>query len=210
MVEYLLTNRVINDPSDVALLLRSVKLEHSKPFINTLYNKNIKAFCPRAKAYFENEEIKLLIACYALIFEFVGNDLDNYSHKEIINEGIQLLGNYASKPLANYIRLMNEKINALKDKESLDELPSDIPYQLFAYAPFSDYLKDENAARNLSQFSSLINSFMTYYHIPLISAKNKTTLKYSLFNSFSIFYSIPDRMNLRMRTILFQRDMFRS
>jgi hypothetical protein len=61
-----------------------------------------------------------------LIFEFVGNDLDNYSHKEIINEGIQLLGNYASKPLANYIRLMNEKINALKDKESLDELKKEI------------------------------------------------------------------------------------
>ena len=184
MVEYLLKNKIINDLSDVALLLRSVKLEYSEPFITALNNKNIKAFCPRAKAYFENEEIKLLIACYALIFEFVGGDLDNYPHKEIINEGIQLLGKYVSRPLGAYIRLMNEKINALKDKESLDELPSDIPYQLFAYAPFSDYLKDENAARNLSQFSSLINSFMTYYHIPLISAKNKMALKYRLFNSF--------------------------
>ena len=184
MIEYLLKNKVINDPSDVALLLRSVKLEHSEPFITALNNKNIKAFCPRAKAYFENEEIKLLIACYALIFEFVGSDLDNYSHKEIINEGIQLLGKYALKPLGAYIRLMNEKINILKDKESLDELPSDIPYQLFAYAPFSEYLKDENAARNLSQFSSLVSSYMTYYHIPLINAKNKVAAKYRLFNSF--------------------------
>lgn len=184
MVEYLLKNKVINDPSDVALLLRSVKLEHSEPFITALNHKNIRAFCPRAKAYFENEEIKLLIACYALIFDFVGNDLDNYSQKGIINEGIQLLGKYASKPLGTYIRLMNEKINALKDKESLNELPSDILYQLFAYTPFSEYLQEENAARNLSQFSSLINSFMTYYHIPLISAKNKTAVKYRLFNSF--------------------------
>lgn len=184
MVEYLLKKKVINDPSDVALLLRSVKLEHSEPFINALNNKNIKAFCPRARAYFENEEIKILMACFALIFEFIGNDLENYSNKDVINEGIQLLGKYASTPLGSYIRQVNEKINALNGDESLYELPSDIPYQLFAYAPFSDYLKEENAARNLSQFSSLINSFMTYYHIPLISAKNKTAVKYRLFNSF--------------------------
>lgn len=184
MVEYLLKNKIINDPSDVALLLRSVKLEYSEPYIFALSKRNIKAFCPRAKAYFENEEIKLLIACYALIFNFIGNDLDTYAHKDIINEGIKILGKYAAKPLGVYIRNMNEKIIDLKDKESLDELPSDLPFQLFAYAPFSDYLKDENAARNLSQFSALISSFMTYYHMNLITAKNKVALKYRLFNSF--------------------------
>jgi|LSQX01.1.fsa_nt_gb DNA helicase-2/ATP-dependent DNA helicase PcrA len=184
MVEYLLKNKVINDPSDVALLLRSVKLDYSEPFIEALNKKNIKAFCPRAKAYFENEEIKILIACYALIFEFIGDELDEYSHKDVIIEGIQLLGKYVSKPLGSYIRLMNDKINALNGSESIDELPSDIPYQLFAFLPFSDYLKDENAARNLSKFSALINSFMMYYHIPVISAKNKKTVKYNLFNSF--------------------------
>lgn len=184
MVEYLLKNKVINDPSDVALLLRSVKLEYSGPFINALNDKNIKAFCPRARAYFENEEIKILIACYALIFGFIGEDLDNYSHKDIINEGLHLLSKYVNTPITSYIRQMNEEIDALSGNESLDELPSDIPYQLFAYSPFSDYLKDENTARNLSRFTSLISSFMTYYHIPLISAKNKTAIKYKLFNSF--------------------------
>lgn len=184
VVDYLLKNKVINDPSDVALLLRSVKIEYSLPFITALNKKNIKAFCPRAKAYFENDEIKLLIACYALIFDFVGNDLDNYPHKKIIFDGIQILDKYSSKPLASYIRRMNEKINDLKDGESLDEIPSDILYQLFAFIPFSDFLMDENSARNLSKFSSLISSFMTYYHIPLITAKNKIAAKYRLFNSF--------------------------
>jgi len=184
MVDYLLKNKVINDPSDVALLLRSVKLEHSEPFITALNLKNIKAFCPRAKAYFENEEIKLLIACYALIFDFVGNDLDNYNHKEVIHDGIQQLGKYADKPLGAYLRRMNENINALQKGESLDDIPSDFPFQMFAYSPFSEYLKDENAARNLSQFSSLISSFMTYYHLSIITEKNKVALKYRLFNSF--------------------------
>jgi len=184
MLEYLLKNKIINDPSDVALLLRSVKLDYSGPYISALNRRNIKAFCPRAKAYFENEEIRLLIACYALIFNFIGDDLDSYAHKDIIDEGIKILGKYAGKPLGVYIRKMNEKIIGLKDKESLDELPSDIPFQLFAYAPFSDYLKDENAARNLSQFSALISSFMTYYHMNLITARNREVMKYKLFNSF--------------------------
>jgi len=184
MVEYLLKNKVIADPSDVALLLRSVKLEHSAPFINALENKNIKAFCPRAKAYFENDEVKILIACYALIFDFTGNDLDNFAHKDIVYEGIQMLGKFASKPLGVYLKRMNDSITSLSPDESLDEIASDLLFQLFAYSPFSEFLKDENAARNLSQFSSLISSFMTYYHMPMITGKNKIALKYRLFNSF--------------------------
>ncbi|MBK6507277.1 MAG: ATP-dependent helicase [Ignavibacteria bacterium] len=99
MVEYLLKNKVISDPSDVALLMRSVMMNHSEPFILALQEKNIKAFCPRAKAYFENEEVKLVIACYALILDFVGSDLDNYEHRHLVNEGIQILGKYASNLL---------------------------------------------------------------------------------------------------------------
>lgn len=184
MVEYLLKNKVIADPSDVALLLRSVKLDHSAPFINALERKSIKAFCPRANAYFENDEVKILVACYALIFDFVGNDLDNYAHKDIVNEGLQMLGKFASKPLGIYLKRMNDSITALSPDESLDEIASDLLFQLCAYSPFSEFLKDENAARNLSQFSSLINSFMTYYHLPMITGKNKVALKYRLFNSF--------------------------
>ena len=88
-------------------------LEYSGPFIEALNRRNIKAFCPRAKAYFENEEIKVLIACFALIFNFVGEDLDDYSHKEIIHEGIKLIGKYASSPLGAYLRRMNEHIEGL-------------------------------------------------------------------------------------------------
>ena len=184
MVEYLLKNKIINDPSDVALLMRSVMLEYSGPFIEALNRRNIKAFCPRAKAYFENEEIKILTACFALIFNFVGEDLDDYSHKEIIYEGIKLIGRYASSPLGAYIRRMNEHIEGLIIGESLDEIPSDIPFQLFAYSPFTEYLKDENASRNLSQFTALISSFMNYYRVPVITGNNKVALKYKLFNSF--------------------------
>jgi len=184
MVDYLLKNRVINDPKDVALLLKSVQIKYSEPYISALARKNIRSYCPRAKAYFENEEIKLLIACYALIFGFIEEDLARYEHKDIINDGLKILGKYTDKPIASYLKQMHEQVATLQKEQSLDTIPSDIPFELFAYAPFRDYLKDETKARNLSQFSALIRSFMTYYHMNLITARNKRALKYKLFLSF--------------------------
>jgi len=184
LVDYLLKNKIINDPSDTALLLRSVSIENSGSFIDALKAKGIKSFCPRARHYFENDEIKLLIACYALILGFIGDDLDNYAHRDILEEGIKLLGPFTIKPLGAYLKNMHDKIEALENENGLDEIPSDIPYRLFAFAPFTEYLKDENSARSLSQFSGLIASFMTYYHINAITGNFKTPLKYLLFNSF--------------------------
>lgn len=185
LVEYLLKQKVIQDESDVALLLRSVRLkDYSGLFIEALRSKNIKAFCPRARTYFENDEIKLVLACYSIIVGFLGDDLNNYQHQEIINEGIRLLTPYTESPLASYLKRKADKINNLKGKDTIDENVSDFLYQLFAYKPFSGLLKDENKARNLSIFSNLLSSFQTYYHLPIISAKNKVALKYRLFNSF--------------------------
>ena len=190
MVDYFLKNKIIDDPSDVALLLRSVKLEYSGRFINALEEKGIKSFCPRARRYFENDEILMVIACYALIFGFVGRDIDGYIHKDKVMKGIELLYKDASSPLISFIKSMRDKIDKLSNANSIDEIPTDILYRMFAFAPFMDFIDDENSARNLSRFSALMSSFMTYYHMNIITGKNKTALKYRLFNSF--FYFLLD------------------
>ena len=50
MVAFLRQHKVITDYSQVALLLHSVRLEHSGPFLDALEAKGIPAFCPRARA----------------------------------------------------------------------------------------------------------------------------------------------------------------
>src|SRR5207302_8673474 len=72
MVAFLKDRGVIADYSQVALLLRSVRQDHSGPFLAALEAKGIPAFCPRARAYFENEEVRLMVACLALIFGYHG------------------------------------------------------------------------------------------------------------------------------------------
>src|ERR1039458_1357596 len=63
---------VVDDYSQVALLLHSVRLDHSGHFLAALEAKGIPAFCPRARAYFDNDEVRMMVACLALIFGYHG------------------------------------------------------------------------------------------------------------------------------------------
>lgn len=184
LVQFLLKNKIVKDPSDIALLLRSVRLEQSGLYIEALNARNIRAFCPRARAFFENDEVLLTIACYALIFGFTGEILASYDHRSIIEIGLNLLGPFVDSTVAVCLKRMSENVSNLKDKDTLDENLVDIIYQLCAHKPFSDYLKDENKARNISSFTSLISTFQTYYHHEVITAKSREAIKYRLFNSF--------------------------
>ena len=184
LVVFLKKNQIVQDYSDVALLLRSVKLDYSAPFINALHARNIPVFCPRARAYFENEEVKTTLACYMLITGYLADDMEQSAHSAYFGDCLQELGPLVDTPLASYLRRMATRVQELSEKEALDENILDFMYQLFAYEPFRSFLKDENKAHNLSIFSSLLNDFQTYYHFPVITARNKEILKYSLFNSF--------------------------
>ncbi len=73
LVEFLKKNEVIADYGQVALLLHSVREEHSGPYLAALEAKGIPAFCPRARAYFEIAEVRDLVACFAVLFGWHGN-----------------------------------------------------------------------------------------------------------------------------------------
>ncbi|MEA1964620.1 MAG: ATP-dependent DNA helicase, partial [Candidatus Aerophobetes bacterium] len=189
MVKFLKKNRIIQDYSQIALLLSSVRLNSSKHYLDALTNYGIPYFAPRAKAYFENEEVKLTLACYAVIFGF-HDELKNSATnklKKFIEDALLLLKDYVDSPLSSYLRRKFEQVSNLKERESLDLTVIDYFYQLLAYKPFCDFLKEENKARNLAIFSKLLNAFQIYYHISLVTFKNKDLIKFYLFNSFFNF-----------------------
>lgn len=72
LVTFLKTQEVIADYSQVALLLHSVRLEHSGHYLAALEKRGVPAFCPRARAYFDNDEVRLMVGCLALIFGYYG------------------------------------------------------------------------------------------------------------------------------------------
>ena len=166
--------------------MNSVRIKYSGHYINALRRKNIPYFAPRARAYFYNEEIQMLIACYAVIFGFYGECLNTFRERKFIEDAIRELRYYVGTPLSDYLQ---RKVRQLENlvKGSLNLTLLDYLYQLLAYRPFSGYLKDENMARNISIFSNLLSIFRDYYNISLVTARNKNHIKYYLFGSFLHF-----------------------
>jgi DNA helicase-2/ATP-dependent DNA helicase PcrA len=191
LVEFLKRSNVIEDYSQVALLLRSVRDDHSGPYLAALDARGIPGFCPRARAYFENDEVRLMVASFAVIFGWYGDARGQVSGAvaelaRYVDEGlIELARAYgATQPLAVALQIWVGEIAALAEGESLDLRPADYFYRLLALDPFSKAVKNENTARNLAIFSQLLNIFQSYYHYTVVTHRNRDFLRFHLFNSF--------------------------
>jgi len=192
LVTFLKTQEVIADYSQVALLLHSVRLDHSGHYLEALERRGIPAFCPRARAYFDNDEVRLMVGCLALIFGYYGEGrgelagpalagLAEYVDGCLVELGRRYGG---AHPLAGALRDFVGGIQGLKEGESLDLRPADYFYRLLALEPFAGFLGNENRARNLAILSQLLNTFQNYYHYTVVTFKNREYLRYHLFNSF--------------------------
>ena len=192
VVAHLKEMDVISDYNQIALLLHSVRTNHSGPYLAALKAKGIPYFCPRARAYFENDEVGLMVACFALIFGYHGDgrgDLGSQSLQDIaryVDNCIIELARYCnvSHPLALMLQKQSKEIANLKQGETLDLRPADLLYRLLAFEPFATFVKDENKARNLAIMSLLLNTFQNYYHYTVVTFKNREYLRFHLFNSF--------------------------
>jgi len=69
---------VIADFSQVALLLHSVRDDHSGSYLAALEARGIPTFCPRARAYFENDEIRLMVASFAVLASETAGHAERY------------------------------------------------------------------------------------------------------------------------------------
>lgn len=191
-VQFLQENRVIEDFSQVALLLHSVRLDHSGHYLAALGERGIPAFCPRARGYFENEEVRYMIACFSVILGHYGDqrgEIQGHSLLKMaayIDECIVELGkNFPQpNPLAFSLREVQAEIAGLKKGEALDHRLADYFYRFLSYEPFASMVKNENRARNLAIFSQLLNVYQNYYHYTVISHRNRDYLRLHFFNSF--------------------------
>lgn len=191
LVEFLKTNGIVADYNQVALLLHSVRQDHSGSYLAALEARGIPAFCPRARAYFDNEVIRDVVACFAVLFGWHGTgrgqvagsvaELAAYVDSAIVEVGRRFGGTH---PLAATLREWTSEIGGLQEGESLDLRPADYLYQLLALPPFLSSVKEENAARNLAIFSQLLNVFQSYYHYTVVTHRNRELLRFHLFNSF--------------------------
>ena len=192
LVAFLKTSTVIQDYSQVALLLHSVRQDHSGPYLAALESKGIPAFCPRARTFFENDEVRWMVACFAVIFSWHGTGRGQSVQGAVaelaqyVDQGLVELGQRFAQPhpLAKLLTQAVMQIAGLQDGESLDLRPADYFYQLLACEPFLSATRNENQARRLAILSQLLNTFQAYYHYTIITFGNRLALRMHLFASF--------------------------
>jgi DNA helicase-2/ATP-dependent DNA helicase PcrA len=191
LVAFMKKHNVISDYAQVALLLHSVREDHSGPYISALEAKGIPAFCPRSRGYFEIPEVQNLVACFAVLFGWHGSgrgqvagavaELATYVDSAIVELGRRFASPH---PLAEALRRWTTEIARLQEGEGLDLRPADYFYHLLALDPYKSALRNENAARNLAIFSQLLNVFQSYYHYSVITHRNREFVRLHFFNSF--------------------------
>jgi len=191
LVEFLKKNGVIADYGQVALLLHSVREEHSGPYLAALEARGIPSFCPRARAYFEIPEIRDLVGCFAVLFGWHGDGRGHIAGAvaelaTYVDGALVELGRRFGTPhqLADALQQWTGEISQLQEGEALDLRPADYFYHLLALEPFRSAVKNENTARNLAIFSQLLNVFQSYYHYTVVTHRNREFFRLHFFNSF--------------------------
>ena len=192
LVRFLKKHQVIEDESQIALLLHSVRTEHSGPYLEALNAKGIPAFCPRARAYFENEEIQFLVGCFAILLGYYGDGEVRFQGRisrnwlPMLTSAFRILARdyHDPHPLAKCLQKFSTEVTSLGPGDTLDRRLGDYFYEFIAREPFVTFLKNENRARNLATFSQLLNVFQNYYHYTVITARNREPLKFHFFHSF--------------------------
>ena len=190
LVGFLKRNNVIEDYSQVAILLHSVRKRYSGHYLTALEADGIPAFCPRSREFFEIIEIQDMVACYAVLFGWYGADRgDVYGTVKQLADYVdaalmQLSSRFGGQhPLAKMLQKWVDEIESAEDAK-IKLRPADYFYQLLALDPFKETCKDENVARNLAIFSRLLNVFQVYYHYTSVTRHSIAPLRFLFFNSF--------------------------
>ena len=160
LVSFLKEHEVIADYNQVALLLHSVREDHSGSYLAALGEKGIPAFCPRSRAFFEMTEIRYLVACYAVLFGWYGSGRGQLSGAvaalaDYVDDALVHLGRSfgAPHPLAQALQRWTGEIAALQEGEALDLRPADYFYQLMA---FGEEKNKSISERTLFEYLSFI------------------------------------------------------
>jgi len=196
LVAFLKENEVIEDYNQVALLLHSVRSNHSGAYTQALEQRGIPAFAPRARAYFDNEEVQLMVGCFAALLGWYGDNrgsLSGYALNELADyvdiclKAVAKAGVVGDHPLARALQRRVAEIEGLSEGQTLNRHLADYLYEFVAYHPFADMMDNENRARNLAIFSQLLAVFQHYYQYGVITYGNRGPLRLHVFNSFMRF-----------------------
>ncbi len=197
LVLFLKEKEIITDYSQIALLLYSVKPEHSDGYRDALEKRHIPLFCPRARSYFRQKEVCLMLASFAILLDYAGElqgdflsheSFANYVQKQCITE---LHSQYnTTHPLHILLQQLKAEIACPTQDQEGQRAPeqhtrlTDFFYRLLAVEPFATLAANEQTMRNLVIFSNILQTFQNFYHHAAITQRTQRSIRTDFFYTF--------------------------
>lgn len=195
LVAWLKKQGKITDYSDVALLLSSVKIRFSGPYIAALRSRDIPVYCPRAGVFFLQPEIKRLFGCFAQILHYTMPEDDMPADENPFpayltacqNELREFARRAPLAPLVLVLQKIEKEIQGILEQNGRinGQHLSEYFYQLLSYEPFYPWKKQDDG--NLAQFSRLLDTFQKRYSHQAHSTFALADLSTSFFTHFFAF-----------------------
>ena len=192
-------NGQLSDWNQVAFLFRSVKHDRVRALAQSLEDRGIPVYSPRANLFFQREEVQLMIGALQMLFPSVvqerekerqgGKSLAIWDfHDRCLRLFMEALRKPEQQDLLEWCKRMSRYHLTLT--KNADYAFSKLFYDLLAYPLFSSYLDNHDnprAQRNLATLSQLLGKFEYLHHVSVLNPKYLQKNLSSLFNQFLRF-----------------------
>lgn len=163
-VRGLIDNRVVNDPNECCLLLKSTKEtpHNALPYVNALRTQGLLVYNPRNKSFTEQEEVRALLGAILAIVDPARRGAQDPRNPVPKGEpGLRLefdalLGLHA--PLRNWVTSVTSSIKA-KAGSNFDSNLQEITYYLLSMEPFNTWQQDPVRRVRLGRLTQLLEAY---------------------------------------------------
>ncbi len=171
LIFFLKKQHVIQHYGQVVLLLSSVRSYISGVYQQALHDFDIPVFCPRAKNLFDQDEIKLIIACLATILHYEEDFSEDLPEQNYLFNYMKDCLKIFYNSIATYPALDDEISQIEHEILYHSTFAADIPerhlsdyfYRLIFTDPLKTMLEQPQKVSNLVIFSNLLNTFYRFY-----------------------------------------------
>ncbi|GLV57209.1 DNA helicase II [Dictyobacter sp. S3.2.2.5] len=182
----------IQDYSQVAILLHSVRSSYSQPYIDALEKYQIATHCPRARNYFNQPEIQLLLGCFAQLLHLQEADFTPEQENFLLYlqscQELLTLTCQRHRDLTSELHTIQEEIWTTSEwSETAEKQLADYFYRFIFTSAFDTYRADKQAMASLVIFSQHLKAFLTSFQHTHLSTRNLAAVQYDFFHTFLYF-----------------------
>lgn len=178
-VEELIDSGTVTDPSDCALLLRSVRENRNwaGPYVEELQSRGIETYNPRAQTFMDQEEVRASLGALLAVLDpgldACPSQLSRYPTQW--NDAYQAI--LPSAPaLEDYVTRARGQIASKGPVKRLSTGPMELFYILLSFPPFSDWKEEDlDRSERLAKLTRILEAY-TSMPQPGTTERTRTSL----------------------------------